>query len=185
MLSWLYQRIGLVKDGLANTADPNLYWDNTRQIQYEGSKMNTTLLAVLLPTFPLGYVVEQLARKPEFKDWTPQRFEEVETEYRKFLALSKLHSGMNLIPSYEVDEFWHRHMLNSRRYMPDCQEYFGHYLHHTPFAGTPNKELFLQQHNATMRLYIEAFGNPPKSWAARANCCEGQGGGCYGGTGDN
>lgn len=92
----------------------------------------TTALAsvVTLPTFDLGYIVEQLMDKPAFKNWTPERFGKAVSEYRSLLYMCKL--GQKAIPTQDADEIWHRHILNTRQYMADCKTYLGHYLHHQP-----------------------------------------------------
>lgn len=83
-----------------------------------------------LPTFDLSYVEEQLAAKPEFADWSPERFRNAIEEYRQFCFLAKHDSSA--IPTKDADEIWHRHILNTRLYFSDCEAYFGHYLHHKP-----------------------------------------------------
>lgn len=52
--------------------------------------------------------------------------------YRTFLLLHYYHPNQKLIPTNEVDVFWHNHILNSKKYFDDCNELFGTYLHHTP-----------------------------------------------------
>ena len=32
----------------------------------------------------------------------------------------------------DVDEFWHQHILDTRKYRDDCENIFGHYMDHTP-----------------------------------------------------
>ncbi len=91
----------------------------------------TTTLAVTLPTFDISFIVEQLSH--QFKDWTPERFSQAVTGYRNYLALHKAVPGTHRVPNNDVDEIWHRHILNTKRYMADCEAYFGYYLHHTPY----------------------------------------------------
>jgi hypothetical protein len=55
--------------------------------------------------------------------------------YRAFLFLCKTYPDEIIVPTKEVDDFWHLHILDTRSYIEDCQHIFGHYLHHFPFAG--------------------------------------------------
>ena len=40
-----------------------------------------------------------------------------------------------LAPPVAADKFWHYHILDTRKYMQDCQHLFGEYLHHYPYFG--------------------------------------------------
>jgi hypothetical protein len=66
--------------------------------------------------------------------WSPVEAERVEGDYKRFLyALA--HKRPEVIispPTQEVDEFWHQHILDTRKYRNDCQTIFGHYVDHTP-----------------------------------------------------
>lgn len=35
-------------------------------------------------------------------------------------------------PSLAVDEIWHRHILDTKSYQRDCQQWFGTFIHHQP-----------------------------------------------------
>lgn len=66
--------------------------------------------------------------------WSPEKAERVETSYKRFLyALAhKEENDLLSPPSQEVDDFWHQHILDTRKYGEDCDRVFGHYIHHTP-----------------------------------------------------
>lgn len=55
--------------------------------------------------------------------------------YRAFLFLCKIYPDQVIVPTREVDEFWHLHILDTQNYAIDCQNIFGKYLHHYPYAG--------------------------------------------------
>ncbi|AEV39339.1 hypothetical protein PSE_4837 [Pseudovibrio sp. FO-BEG1] len=40
-------------------------------------------------------------------------------------------------PSKAVDIVWHTHILFTEKYFKDCDEIFGHYLHHRPQVPPP------------------------------------------------
>jgi hypothetical protein len=74
------------------------------------------------------------AKLQEKLGWSADQAQRVEGDYKRFLyALA--HNRPEVIispPSQEVDEFWHQHILDTRKYRNDCQTIFGHYVDHTP-----------------------------------------------------
>src|SRR5215469_1172362 len=74
------------------------------------------------------------AKIMEKKGWSSEQTLQVEGNYKRFLyALGHIHPGEMLSPpTEEVDEFWHQHILDTRKYREDCQVIFGHYVDHTP-----------------------------------------------------
>jgi uncharacterized membrane protein YgcG len=66
--------------------------------------------------------------------WSPEKATQVELEYRRFLyALAHKRPEDTISPpTHEVDEFWHQHILHTRKYRDDCQKVFGQYVDHTP-----------------------------------------------------
>ena len=67
--------------------------------------------------------------------WSLERLDETEMQYKGFLSLSALFPDTPHIPTHDIDEMWHYHILDTRKYMADCQRVFGFYLHHYPFMG--------------------------------------------------
>jgi hypothetical protein len=113
---------------------------------------------VVLPTIDLAVVVDQLKRKAEFAGWGDDRFQLAELEYRRFLGLCKSYPTARLAPSPDADEIWHRHMLNSQKYMLDCQEYFGYYLHHEPLDPANGSDDTEPSTDEQDDLYAREFG---------------------------
>lgn len=66
--------------------------------------------------------------------WSSEKTTQVELEYRRFLYALARNRAEHAIspPTLEVDEFWHQHILNTRKYREDCERVFGHYMDHTP-----------------------------------------------------
>ena len=73
--------------------------------------------------------------------WSSEKAHQVELEYRRFLyALShKREEDVISPPSTDVDEFWHEHILDTRKYRRDCELIFGHYVDHTPGLSAENQ----------------------------------------------
>jgi hypothetical protein len=107
----------------------------------------------VLPSFDLSYVEEQLAA--DFADWAPERHSKAVHDYRRFLALCRAYPDKSLGISPDADKVWHRHILNTRRYMADCHSFFGNYFHHTPVSWVEENAAAQQETN---RLYLEVFG---------------------------
>ena len=92
-------------------------------------------------------------------------------EYRRFLTLlvragERGGAAAGLTPCKLVDEFWHQHILDSRKYHRFCSAVAGRYLHHLPRyedAHGSHKPGF----ERTRSLYRERFGAepPPAVWA--------------------
>jgi hypothetical protein len=70
----------------------------------------------------------------EIKQWNPEQAERVELDYRRFLFALVHRTADEKVspPTNEVDEFWHQHILDTRKYREDCKRIFGHYIDHTP-----------------------------------------------------
>src|SRR5687767_11634252 len=69
------------------------------------------------------------------KGWTSEYSTEVEKWYKRFLFLSHKYKGSAIVVNETIDEFWHNHILDTRKYFEDCDKVFGNYLHHFPYFG--------------------------------------------------
>lgn len=72
--------------------------------------------------------------------WDLKRITEAELDYKRFLALAKAAPDLPIVPSRDLDRFWHEHILDTRRYAKDCYELFGDFFHHNPFFGMNGSE---------------------------------------------
>jgi hypothetical protein len=95
--------------------------------------------------------------------WTRERADAVEITYKNFLSMLVKHpeEAEEIAMSEDTDEFWHTHILQTRKYADDCEEMFGTYLHHSPHLEDITSE-YMQKKVAsvekTRRLYAEEFG---------------------------
>jgi len=81
-------------------------------------------------------------------------------EYKKFLLIKKSYVDLELAPSSLVDVIWHSHILDTKRYMEDCNKIFGYYLHHNP-SFDPNEEEqteLVEKFNKMLSYYERLFG---------------------------
>lgn len=117
----------------------------------------------------------------EGKGWMPELADNVEVHYKRFLKLCLLRSE-DVVPSKLIDEMWHAHILDTRKYQADCRRVFGHYVHHFPYFGLCGEEdakRLQKSFEATIALFEEYFGEAPIG-ATSSQC---QGGGTGGGGG--
>lgn len=97
-------------------------------------------------------------------DWLEDEAQAVCKMYRNYLFLLKKYKDkFEVPPSEEIDEFWHQHILDTRKYHADCEAIFGGYLHHKPEYifdkyNSLNKSMNHLFHN-TQKLYFAEFGN--------------------------
>ena len=71
---------------------------------------------------------------------TAEKCIELEAEYRQLLVGRVLYPDVTFSPSKDVDPFWHYHILDTRKYMQDCDQLFGYYLHHEAYLGMEGPE---------------------------------------------
>lgn len=109
--------------------------------------------------------------------WDVETITAAEKDYRNFLVLHALHRNVDLVPTELIDEYWHQHILDTRKYAEDCQILFGEFLHHDPYFGVygdADKQQNLAAFKHTEYLWLNTFGekllgnaNPCKSTDCR------------------
>jgi hypothetical protein len=103
-------------------------------------------------------------------------------EYRRYLTLCALYPDLGIVPSKRMDRVLHVHILDTAKYIEDCNRVFGGLLHHFPYLGSrgpADLELLRAKFEETRRLYREHFGEDMVGSADGAICasiCDG--GGC-------
>lgn len=106
----------------------------------------------------------KLIDKKEGPGWTLDKINRTEIEYKRFLFLSFKYREEPIVPSAQVDAFWHQHILDTEKYDKDCRKLFGYFLHHFPYFGIRGEEDARNLDNKfkdTLRLYEEEFKEPP------------------------
>jgi hypothetical protein len=66
-------------------------------------------------------------------------------------------------PLFDVDIFWHYHILDTLKYAADCENVFGYFLHHFPYVGlrgADDEELHHQAGARMQELYESTFDEP-------------------------
>ncbi|MFM9434816.1 hypothetical protein ACFDR9_001878 [Janthinobacterium sp. CG_23.3] len=103
----------------------------------------------------------KLMHQESGEGWSLEKVNAVEFEYRRFLHLMKIFPSEATAPLFDVDTFWHYHILDTMKYAVDCEEVFGYFLHHFPYVGLRG-EADLEAHQRVgermKELYEQTFG---------------------------
>lgn len=110
--------------------------------------------------------------------WNREHADSIELAYKNYLTMLVKYpdDAEDILLSEDVDEFWHTHILQTRKYTEDCQKMFGNFLHHEPHVGevtATDLEKRVLQAERTRQLYEYEFGSTSEAaWAGltvRAN----------------
>ena len=129
----------------------------------------------LLSDLDLEPIIIKAMDSEEGHGWTFDFACRVAQEYRKFLMLCLTYSDEPIVPSKLVDDFWHLHILDTQKYMDDCDRFLGYMLHHFPYFGMRGDEDAHNLNNAwqkTLEFYSSIFGEsaPSDLWLASNRC---------------
>lgn len=93
--------------------------------------------------------------------WSYAQISHAIARYTLFLLLMHLYPNANLVPTWEIDQVWHHHILDTSKYMADCHTLFGRYMHHFPHAGERDerdRQQLLLSFDQTQHLFEHHFG---------------------------
>ena len=110
------------------------------------------------PSHEIGFV-RHLMRQ---QGWSREHCLRTIEEYKKYVFLAVV-AGHQVVPSYQVDQVWHLHLLYSESYWEDfCPNVLGRRLQHCPAqGGWQERERFHHLYRATIDSYRQFFGEPP------------------------
>ena len=116
--------------------------------------------------------MDQDAKLINHYGWKTEKVMAIESLYREWLILHKVYGdSATMAPSQDLDEYWHYHILDTKKYMEDCNMVFGYYLHHYPYFGLTEKETdadLEQGFSLTQKLFKKHFGH---GLTGKANPC--------------
>jgi len=72
--------------------------------------------------------------------WSKEMCEKIEEQYKAFMFLCYSYPDKPIVPTHEIDEMWHAHILDTRKYANDCENTIGYFLHHFPYFGRRGEE---------------------------------------------
>lgn len=102
-----------------------------------------------------------IARKGFDKDYV----ENLEIEYKRYLAIKALNPNEYFPISNSVDELWHAHILFTEDYRKMSNELIGNYFNHYPTI-TDDEAIELEPYyfNDTLVKYEQLFGKPSEEF---------------------
>ena len=105
-----------------------------------------------------------------FYGWSKEDVSLMNDYYKKWLSLHVCYPNLATAPSMKLDEYWHMHILDTKKYMEDCQLVFGEYLHHYPYFGLESDTSDLDSgFELTKKLFMKHFNH---SLTGLANPCK-------------
>ncbi len=128
--------------------------------------MTKTLISIeiakeYISQLDLSYIINAMCSSEyPLPKWTTSDAAHCAMLYKNFLWLHKKHPSIFFVPTKEIDEFWHNHILYTKNYHQDCLQIFGHYLHHEPANPNENPGPLIDAYLQTKQLYLEEFGHP-------------------------
>jgi hypothetical protein len=168
-----YRQIEISNNPVRDSFEESLKYANKRlnsaqikTISYKNSKykgfiMNSTAELNVIAALNLDPIKVKLMHKESGEGWSRVQVNEVEIEYRRFLHLLKLFPDEQVTPRFDVDIFWHYHILDTMKYAVDCEKVFGYFLHHYPYSGLGGEDDEADHHRTgarTQELYEVTFG---------------------------
>jgi hypothetical protein len=105
-------------------------------------------------------IKRKLQDKEEGKGWSIEVCEDVEIEYKRFLALKRKYPENDIVPHRNIDTFWHQHILDTQKYQDDCTNVFGYFVHHFPYFGmngVADAQNLSDSFEETKKLYKKHF----------------------------
>lgn len=106
------------------------------------------------------------------KGWDKQRADLAVDWYKRFLAV-RAEGYVGLVPTLDIDEIWHLHILYTKDYRQDCDRIFGRYLDHQPSDGSSETKKKLRAgFQKTTHLFKVYFNEVPPTLESytSANC---------------
>lgn len=113
-----------------------------------------------LDAFQAPYLEEKLLMEEKFA--SREEYQEAFTEFKKYVALSKLYDTPVAMMSKTVDEVWHQFILFTREYHAFSTQFYGTYFHHAPYL--PSRPGNPEHEKNFVRLYTKNYGTLPAIW---------------------
>lgn len=114
-----------------------------------------------LESLDLKLIAQKLMHPNHGQGWTRQQVDRAIANYKRFLHLLYLYPHSTIVPTQEIDEVWHQHILDTRKYDQDCQWLFGYFVHHYPYFGMGSdaeQQALETAFSRTQSLFVEQFG---------------------------
>lgn len=121
-----------------------------------GSENKFDIIHERLTELDLSWIHKELLNPEGDYKWSDDKVRAIDRAYRRFLATCTMFPEESIVPSNDVDVFWHLHILNTLAYTRDTQKVLGFYLHHVPSSDGEKsilKEAFLKSQQMEVQLF--------------------------------
>lgn len=118
----------------------NWLFGNKKQQEQEKQPLSyTTLLTIPLVSGDKddSTIISRLQKK--HPEWSKPYTETLIRQYKRFLHTAA-NCDTELVPTKDVDEVWHEHILFTKDYFVNWKEYLGKLVHHNPEKLGENKD---------------------------------------------
>ncbi len=125
-----------------------------------GLSQDIELFRKKLKQLDLRSIAYQLINSSDQK-WTFEQTNQAIDRYSMFLCLIYLYPNRKLVPTQEIDRVWHHHILDTMKYVEDCEMLFGRFIHHFPYfgkRGTADRDNLYRAFAETETLFQKHFG---------------------------
>lgn len=98
----------------------------------EGLSTQALVCMEKLKALNLSSIAAYLMNSLDGCGWNKQQVWWAIGQYKTFLFISYLYPKLLLVPTPEIDQVWHYHILHTKQYRQDCEILFGCYIDHEP-----------------------------------------------------
>ena len=120
--------------------------------------MKTNNVLSTIAALNLEPIKNKLMDAEHGEGWSRAKVEAMDLEYRRFLHLMHTFPNEAASPTKAVDTFWHYHILDTQKYAADCDDVFGCFMHHDPYANEGNTSTGVTGGDRMQELYEATFG---------------------------
>ncbi|MBD2121481.1 glycine-rich domain-containing protein-like [Trichocoleus sp. FACHB-262] len=142
-------------------------------VQYPASPQSYQAFLQKVRSLDLGPIAHQLMHSQIGPQWTKLQATRAIARYLGFLYLVGQYPRLQLVPTQEIDQVWHQHILDTHKYAEDCQHLFGRFIHHFPYLGTrgeADQQDWQRAYALTQVLFRKHFGLDLATAAAPSDC---------------
>ncbi len=94
--------------------------------------------------------------------WTSKDMEYAKLWYARHWYLAQKFPKLHLAAiSKMADDLWHQHIIDTPKYLADCERILGRFMNHQPIYGEPNEHQS-RVYEASVKLYKDEFNATPK-----------------------
>lgn len=147
------QNLGLIRGGCLQSSNLKIEISDSEFVSQ--SKINEAM--AVIGSLDFSQMNNKLIN---YYSWSKEDVIMMNDYYKKWLSIHTCYPSLATAPNEKLDEYWHMHILDTKKYMEDCQFVFGYYLHHYPYFGLEgDKDNLNSGFELTRKLFKHHFGH--------------------------